>query len=88
MLRKEGTEVSFKSCFNSHIDVVIQDGTNQIPWHATDFYGHPEASKRNTSWLLLEALKAQCEMPWIVLGDFNEITHQFEKLWWMERDLK
>ena len=59
----------------------------QNPWRATGFYGHPNASKRPTSWQLLEALKNQCTMPWIVFGDFNEITHQHEKLGWKEREL-
>lgn len=26
-------------------------------------------------------------MSWVVFGDFNEITHQHEKLGWMERDV-
>ena len=50
MLWKEGTDVSFKSCSNSHINVVIRDGSNPTPWQATSFYGHPEVSKRYISW--------------------------------------
>ena len=57
-------------------------------WRATGFYGHPSASKRHTSWKLLETLKEQCDMPWVVLGDFNEITQSDEKLGWLDRDAK
>ena len=60
----------------------------QNPWKATGFYGHPNASKRQTSWQLLKALKNQCTMSWVVFGDFNKITHQKEKLRWKERELK
>ena len=88
LIWREGIKVSFKSCSHSHIDVVIRDGLMQNPWRATGFYGHPDASKRHTSWQLLEALKDQCTMPWVVFGDFNEITHQHEKLGWMEREIK
>ena len=63
MLWKEGTDISFKSCSNSHIDVVIRDGSNPTPWQATGFYGHLKASKRYISWQLLEVLIDQCNMP-------------------------
>lgn len=41
---------------------------------------------RDISWKLLDSLRKQCDMPWVVFGDFNEITHLDEKLGWMERD--
>ena len=75
-----------KSCSNTHIDVVVQGEGGANPWRATGFYGHPNASKRYISWDLLVALKNQCDMPWVVFGDFNEITHPDEKLGWLDRD--
>lgn len=50
------------------------------------FYGQPDANKRHIPWCLLEALKEQCDMPQVVVGDFNEITHPDEKLRWLNRD--
>ena len=82
LLWREGTEVTFKSCSHSHIDVVVQEESSMIPWCATGFYSHPDASKR-----LLETLRDQCLMPWVVFGDFNKITHQDEKIGWLERDV-
>ena len=79
--------VTFKSCSHSHIDVVVREESSPVFWRATGFYGHPDASKRHTSWQLLETLRDQCEMPWVVFGDFNEITHQQEKIGWLERDV-
>ena len=86
MLWKEGTDVSFKSCSNGHIDVVVCEGAGAQPWRATGFYGHPDAGMRHSSWKLLELLKRQCDMPWVVFGDFNEIVNSDEKLGWLERD--
>ena len=86
MLWKEGTDVSFKSGLNGHIDVVVCEGAGAQPWRATRFYGHPDAGMRHSSWKLLELLKRQCDMPWIVFGDFNEIVNSDEKLGWLERD--
>lgn len=87
LLWREGTEVTFKSYSHSHINVVVREESSMIPWRATRFYGHPDASKRYSSWQLLETLRDQCLMSWVVFGDFNEITHQHEKIGWLERDV-
>ena len=86
MIWKEGADIRFKSCSNSHIDVVVYNEKGRNPWRATGFYGHPDTRKRHISWSLLETLKKQCDMPWVVFGDFNEITHPDEKLGWADQD--
>ena len=79
-------DVRFKSYFHCHIDVVIYGDGGVKPWRASGFYGHPDARKRYVSWELLNSLRNQCDMPWIVFGDFNEITHPDEKLGLLEHD--
>ena len=71
--------MSFKSCSNAHIDVVVRESFSSLPWRATGFYGQLETKKTYILWQLLEALRDQCEMPWIVFGDFNEIAYSYEK---------
>ncbi|KAL0012531.1 hypothetical protein SO802_007639 [Lithocarpus litseifolius] len=88
LLWKEGTMVDFKSSSNSHIDVVVRDSPSSEPWRATGFYGHPETNKRYISWHLLDSLSSQCNMPWVVMGDFNEILFSDEKLGGAEREAK
>lgn len=83
MIWKEGTDIRLK---DFHIDVVVFSGTRIAPWRATSFYGQPNSSKRHISWSLIKSLKMQCDMPWVIFGDFNEITHSDEKLVWLERD--
>ena len=56
MLWKEGVDVCFKSCSNTHIDLVVCKRNGAQPWRATGFYGHPDASVRHISWSLLESL--------------------------------
>ena len=88
MMWKEGAEVCFKSCSNSHVDVVVSEGKGAHPWRATRFYGHPDAGIRSQSWNLIKSLKRQCDMPWVIFGDFNEIVHSDEKLGWLDRDAR
>lgn len=45
MLWREGTDIRFKSCSHSHIDVVVVGEQGMLPWRAMGFYGHPDASK-------------------------------------------
>ena len=88
LLWKEGFDVRLKSCSNTHIDVVVCEGNGARPWRATGFYGHPDSGMRPISWKLLEYLKSQCHLPWIVFGDFNEILNSDEKLGWLDRDAR
>lgn len=42
--------------------------------------GHLETIKREDSWRLLEELGRRSDLPWICMGDFNEILHLREKV--------
>ena len=86
MLWKEGMVVHFKSCSNSHIDVVVMEEDGGSLWRATNFHGHSDAGMRYSSWDLLKTLNSQAKMSWVVFGDINEIVHLEEKLGWKERE--
>lgn len=88
LLWKEGTMIDFKSCSNSHIDVVIRESPTSEPWRAIGFYGHLDTYKRYILWHLLDSLSSQCNMPWVVISDFNEILFSDEKLDSAEREAK
>ncbi|KAK3230319.1 hypothetical protein Dsin_002200 [Dipteronia sinensis] len=42
------------------------------------FYGHPEVQMRHLSWTLLKRLQGLSDLPWLYIGDFNEILYNFE----------
>ena len=86
MIWKQGLDIRFKSCSNSHIDVVVHGEFGNPPWRATGFYGQPNTNKRYVSWKLMKTLNEQCDMSWFVFGDFNKMTHPEEKLGWLDRD--
>ena len=65
----------------SYIDAVVEGDNSQVPikssyWHLTGFYGHPETTRRVESWCLLKSLRGSSQLPWLVVGDFNEIRCQ------------
>ncbi|KAL6134326.1 hypothetical protein ACLB2K_066558 [Fragaria x ananassa] len=77
---EDGLDVRFLSKSRYHVDVEVHatDGSG-ITWRLTGFYGQPLASNRHLSWDLLQALSGDSSLPWIVVGDFNEILHEDEK---------
>lgn len=62
-----------------HIDVEFHDNECGNVWRFTGFYGNPDERNRIVSWELLCQLDLDQAIPWVVLGDFNEIANSFEK---------
>ena len=58
----------------SNIDVEINSGDGFGWWHFTSFYGNPDSSSRDESWSCLKYLSGISQLPWLVIGDFNELT--------------
>ncbi|XP_019158575.1 PREDICTED: uncharacterized protein LOC109155346 [Ipomoea nil] len=48
-------------------------------WRMTCFYGYPHRSRRRDAWDLIKLLKPQSNLPWIMIGDFNDLLFQHEK---------
>ena len=79
MLWKEGITVEIKTYSQDHIDAWIEGGWDGGCWHLTRFYGNPNIAKRSESWAKLKSLKGMSSLPWLTIGDFNEITSLTEK---------
>ncbi|KAK3195392.1 hypothetical protein Dsin_026702 [Dipteronia sinensis] len=62
-----------------HIDVNIKEKYRQL-WRFTGFYGHPDRSQRKLSWTFLRRLAGMSSLPWVCMGDFNEVLRDDEKL--------
>ncbi|KAK9195743.1 hypothetical protein WN943_003868 [Citrus x changshan-huyou] len=48
-------------------------------WRLTGFYGYPESSRRRESWDLLRLLSSSSSLPWLCIGDFNDLLAANEK---------
>jgi exonuclease III len=79
LLWRQGYEVVINSYSKYHIDSVVKVKTTDDIWRVTGFYGHPETSQKETTWRLLESLNNQSNVPWVCVGDFNEILENREK---------
>ena len=76
---KDGVTLDVQLYAYDHIDAWIDDGLGIGWWHLTGFYGNPETCRRPESWAKLKFLKNSSSLPWLVIGDFNEIIGLSEK---------
>ena len=68
---------------NNHIDGVMDQGMDDA-WRFIGFYGDPETTSRENSWNLLRDLSQRLALPWVCVGDFNEILRLEEKQGWLD----
>ena len=72
-------DIEIKSYSKNHIDAVVKEQGSNFCWRLTSFYRHPETHRRYELWHLLAFLNSQFQLPWLCLGDFNEILSITEK---------
>ncbi|KAM5578651.1 hypothetical protein ABKV19_008793 [Rosa sericea] len=64
---------------DNHIDAEVGVLGSAGVFRFTGIYGVATAANRTTTWNLLRLLATQCNLPWLVAGDFNEILCQDDK---------
>ena len=75
-------DTSSKNC----IDAIVNKGKEDV-WRLTGFYGKPITHKRFESWNLLRQLNNRFNLPWVCVGDFNELRKCLEKNGWKQQKL-
>ena len=81
---KTDSNVDVQSFSDRHIDAIIDHGVDDA-WRFTGFYGDPDTASREDSWSLLRTLHNRSNLPWLCIGDFNEILLADEKQGWLDR---
>jgi hypothetical protein len=61
-----------------HIDTEIHEKEKE-PWRLTFVYGEANHAERYKTWDLLKFIKSDSPLPWICMGDFNEILRPEEQ---------
>uniref|UniRef100_A0A8R7TV42 Exo_endo_phos domain-containing protein n=1 Tax=Triticum urartu TaxID=4572 RepID=A0A8R7TV42_TRIUA len=70
--------VTLRDKSDNFIDVFVGSGVENY-WRLTGYYGEPKWDDKHLTWSRLRELKAVADMPWMVIGDLNEIMFSFEK---------
>ena len=76
----ESLHVEVKEVTARYIDVHVCESVSGPRWHATFIYGEPRTDQRQHMWDALCALRATSDLPWFLMGDFNEALWQHEHL--------
>ncbi|XP_027086733.2 uncharacterized protein [Coffea arabica] len=76
LLWKKDLDISLNRFASNFIDANVH--MPNYTWRLTGFYGHPDASKRKYSWDSLCQLSSQSRLPWLCIGDYNEVLNQSE----------
>ena len=72
LLWKDDFMLDVLTSSDNHIDVVMDQGMDDA-WRFTGFYEDPETVSWENSWNLLRDLSQRLGLPWVCVGDFNEI---------------
>ena len=79
MIWTKETSLDITTYSPHHIDAIVTKPETGFKWKVTGFYGHLDTHQRHESWKLLTSLHHQYKLPWLYLGDFNEIVSMSEK---------
>nr|XP_045088271.1 uncharacterized protein LOC123496916 [Aegilops tauschii subsp. strangulata] len=60
-----------------HIDVIVDD-FGDTKSRVTFVYGEAQVPERYKTWDMLTGITALSSLPWVVIGDFNEVLHAHE----------
>ncbi|KAL4625527.1 hypothetical protein ACB092_05G032900 [Castanea dentata] len=78
LLWKEEVTVDTQTYSPNHIDVIVHTQTSPT-WRLTGIYGHSVEEHKIETWRLMRHLHARASLPWVCLGDFNELLASDEK---------
>lgn len=70
--------VQILSTSNNYIDAVVII-TMIGSWRFTGYYGYPKRYRRCDAWDFTRELHERSNLPWIMMGDFNDLISQSEK---------
>ena len=82
---KNSMDVSIKNFSRYHVDAWVKEPLKE-QWRLSCFYGEANRSLRYKTWDMMTRLRGESTLPWLCIGDFNEILRKEEQMGVHERD--
>jgi hypothetical protein len=60
-----------------HLDAVVTEQWRES-WRLTVVYGEVQVRERQKTWEMLKFMRSTNDLPWLCIGDFNEVLHHSE----------
>ena len=79
LLWKPNVKVDVQPFSRRHIDAIIDSGGSARKWRLKGFHGNPNTHGRLESWAHLSQLATTSNLPWLCVGDFNEVLSVTKK---------
>ncbi|XP_019164501.1 PREDICTED: uncharacterized protein LOC109160652 [Ipomoea nil] len=79
LLWSKAVDLTVMGYSNNHIDCYVSLDVGSPTWRFTGYYGYPKRQHRRSAWQFMRQLAAQSMLPWLVMGDFNDLLDQSEK---------
>ena len=79
LLWKSSISVDVVASSPNHIDTIVGVILGE-QWRFTGIYGFAESARKQETWSLLRSLHRRSSLPWMCVGDFNELLWSHEKL--------
>ena len=80
----DNTEIEILPFSQYHIDAMVTE-VGKDPWRLTAVYGEAQTNERFKTWDMLKYIRSASSLPWMCLGDFNEVLHRHEHVGVQER---
>lgn len=62
-----------------HIDTIVTENRKE-PWRLTCVYREAQTTECHKTWDTLKFIKAASHLPWVCIGDFNEVLQRNEHM--------
>jgi hypothetical protein len=76
----EKLEVDVQEVTKRYIDIHVRLSPTEPMWRLTCVYGEPRVEDRHEMWSSMQQLKTRSDLPWCMVGDFNEAMWSFEHM--------
>jgi exonuclease III len=78
MVWKKEVRIYSQMATTDFIDMTVEEDNGAI-WRLTGFYGEPSWENKHRTYDVLRDLHSRADLPWLAIGDFNEILYSSEK---------